>query len=171
MLTPASKFAKIGTMKHQLKTGVSFGLTSGIITTLGLMVGLHSGTQSRIAVVGGILTIAIADAFSDALGIHISEESENQHSHKEIWESTIYTFLSKFFIALSFIIPLLSFELTKAVIVSIVWGMFLLVVFNFYIAKTQNEHPGKVIGEHLAIALLVIILTHFLGDWIRSCLS
>ena len=28
-------------MKHSLKTGFSFGLTSGIITTLGLMVGLH----------------------------------------------------------------------------------------------------------------------------------
>ena len=158
-------------MKHQLRTGVSFGLTSGIITTLGLMVGLHSGTQSRIAVIGGILTIAIADAFSDALGIHISEESENQHTHKEIWESTIYTFLSKFFIAISFLALLLSFELTKAIIVSIVWGMFLLVVFNFYIAKTQKKHPWKVIGEHLAIATLVIILTHFLGDLIHSYLS
>jgi VIT1/CCC1 family predicted Fe2+/Mn2+ transporter len=83
-------------MKHSLKTGFSFGLTSGIITTLGLMVGLHSGTHSKLVVVGGILTIAIADAFSDALGIHISEESENKHTKKEIWESTISTFLSKF---------------------------------------------------------------------------
>jgi len=39
-------------MKHSLKTGFSFGLTSGIITTLGLMVGLHSGTHSRLAVMG-----------------------------------------------------------------------------------------------------------------------
>ena len=54
-------------MKHSLKVGFSFGLTSGIITTLGLMVGLHSGTNSKIAVIGGVLTIAIADAFSDAL--------------------------------------------------------------------------------------------------------
>ena len=61
--------------KHSLRIGFSFGLTSGIITTLGLMVGLHAGTHSRLAVIGGILTIAIADAFSDALGIHISEES------------------------------------------------------------------------------------------------
>ncbi|MBU2251001.1 MAG: hypothetical protein KKH25_01945, partial [Candidatus Omnitrophica bacterium] len=149
-------------MKHQIRTGVSFGLTSGIITTLGLMVGLHSGTQSKIAVIGGILTIAIADAFSDALGIHISEESENRHTHKEIWESTIYTFLSKFFIALSFMVPLLNFTLTKAVIISIVWGMFLLVVFNFYIAKSQGERPWRVVGEHFAIALVVITLTHFL---------
>ncbi|HID20408.1 MAG TPA: hypothetical protein EYP28_05685, partial [Methanophagales archaeon] len=62
-------------MKHSLKIGFSFGLTSAIITTLGLMVGLHSGTHSKLVVIGGVLTIAIADAFSDALGIHISEES------------------------------------------------------------------------------------------------
>ena len=54
-------------MKHQLKVGLSFGLTSAIITTLSLMVGLISGTESKMVVIGGILTIAIADAFSDAL--------------------------------------------------------------------------------------------------------
>jgi len=76
-------------MGHSLKTGFSFGLTSGIITTLGLMVGLHSGTHSKLAVTGGILTIAIADAFSDALGIHISEESKNKRITKEIWQTTV----------------------------------------------------------------------------------
>ena len=54
-------------MKDSLRTGISFGLTSAVITTLGLMVGLHSGTGSKLVVLGGILTIAIADAFSDAL--------------------------------------------------------------------------------------------------------
>ena len=54
-------------MEHSFRVGMSFGLTSGIITTLGLIVGLHSGTHSKLAVIGGILTIAMADAFSDAL--------------------------------------------------------------------------------------------------------
>jgi hypothetical protein len=67
-----------------MKVGFSFGLTSGIITTLGLMVGLSSGTHLKLAVIGGILTIAIADSFSDAMGIHVSEESENIHTTKEI---------------------------------------------------------------------------------------
>jgi len=71
-------------MKHQLKTGLSFGLTSAIITTLGLMIGLISGTESKMVAIGGILTIAIADAFSDALGIHLSEESEGKHAKREI---------------------------------------------------------------------------------------
>ena len=54
-------------MEHSFRVGMSFGLTSGIITTLGLIVGLHSGTHSKLAVIGGILTIAMADALSDVL--------------------------------------------------------------------------------------------------------
>ena len=79
-------------MKHSLKVGFSFGLTSGIITTLGLLTGLDSSTNSKLVVIGGVLTIAIADAFSDVLGIHISEESENKHTSREIWESTFFYF-------------------------------------------------------------------------------
>lgn len=155
-------------MRHSLKVGFSFGLTSGIITTLGLMVGLHSGTHSKLVVIGGVLTIAIADAFSDALGIHVSEESENRHTTKEIWESTICTFATKFIFAATFVVPILLFELTTAIIVSIVWGLSLLGVFSFYIAKGQRVNPWRVITEHLLIALVVIITTHYLGHWIGS---
>jgi len=155
-------------MKHQLKTGIGFGLTSGIITTLGLMVGLHSGSRSKLLVIGGILTIAIADAFSDALGIHVVEESEGKHTHREIWESTIYTFLSKFIFALTFIVPLLIFQLSLAVIVSVIWGLSLLVLFNLYIASGQRVSKWKVVGEHLLITLVVIVITHYLGNWVHS---
>jgi len=153
-------------MKHSLKVGFSFGLTSGIITTLGLMVGLHSGTHSKLVVIGGVLTIAIADAFSDALGIHISEESENKHTAKEIWESTLSTFFSKFIFALIFIIPVLIFELSTAIIVSIIWGLSILGIVSFSIAKEQKRKPWRVIAEHLIIALVVIVVTHYVGYWI-----
>lgn len=155
-------------MKHSIKTGFSFGLTSGIITTLGLIVGLHSGTHSKLVVIGGILIIAIADAFSDALGIHVSEESENKHTTKEIWEATFSTFLSKFFFSLTFMVPLLLFQLSIAIIVCVVWGLSLVSIFSFYIAKGQKVKPWKVIIEHLLIALLVITITHYVGDWIGS---
>ena len=52
---------------------------------------------------GGIITIAVADAFSDAVGIHISEESEKRHTEREIWESTLSKFFFKFIFALAFI--------------------------------------------------------------------
>ena len=158
-------------MKHTLKTGISFGLTSGIITTLGLIVGLHSGTQSRMVIIGGILIIAIADAFSDALGIHVSEEAENKHTFKEIWESTIYTFLSKFIFALSFIIPMLLLPLIPAIITSVIWGLSLLTLFSFYISRGQKTTPWIVALEHLVIAIIVILSSHFIGTWIRTIFS
>jgi len=153
---------------HSLKVGFSFGLTSGIITTLGLIVGLRSGTHSKLAVIGGILTIAIADAFSDALGIHISEESELKHTSKEIWESTLSTFISKFIFALTFIIPVLLFNLSTAVVISIIWGLTVLCILSFVLAKEEKEKPWKVILEHLFIAIVVIIITHYVGVWVSS---
>jgi VIT1/CCC1 family predicted Fe2+/Mn2+ transporter len=154
--------------KHSIKTGLSFGLTSAIITTLGLMVGLHSGTKSKLVVIGGILIIAIADAFSDALGIHMSEESENIHSTKEIWESTIATFLAKFIFSSTFIIPLLLFPLNMAIAVNVLYGLILLSLLSLFMARQQGEKPWKVIGEHLLIAIVVIVLTHYVGEWIGA---
>ncbi|MFH1426981.1 MAG: hypothetical protein ABIG60_00400 [Patescibacteria group bacterium] len=155
-------------MRHSMRKGFSFGLTSGIITTLGLMVGLNSSTHSKLVVIGGILVIAIADAMSDALGIHISEEAESSHTPKQVWVATIFTFLAKFFFALIFIIPVILFTLSTAVYVSIGFGLLLIMVFSYYIAKQGKIKPYKVIFEHLLIAVLVIIITHFVGNWVSA---
>lgn len=155
-------------MKAAVKKGLGFGLTSGIITTLGMMVGLESGTKSKMVVIGGVLVIAIADAMSDALGIHISEEVEAHHPPKEVWHATIVTFLAKFFFALTFVIPILIFNITTAVIISVVWGLSILTIFSWVMAKKQQASPFEVTGEHLLIAALVVFITHYLGDWIRT---
>jgi len=155
-------------MRQSIKKGFSFGLTSGIITTLGLIVGLHSGTHSKLVIIGGILIIAVADALSDALGIHVSEESENEHCSREIWEATIATFLSKFIFALAFIIPILLLQLSTAIVASIIWGLSLIAVFSYYMAKQQNVRPLRVILEHVGIAIIVVIITHYVGDLIAT---
>jgi VIT1/CCC1 family predicted Fe2+/Mn2+ transporter len=155
-------------MRHSFTVGFSFGLVSGIITTLGLIVGLHSSTHSRIFIIGGILVIAIADALSDAMGIHISEEAENKHSTGEIWESTLSTFLSKFIFALTFLVPILVLELNAAIIVCIIWGMILITAFSIYLARSQQKNVSHIVIEHLVLAIVVIILTHYIGDWVAT---
>jgi VIT1/CCC1 family predicted Fe2+/Mn2+ transporter len=155
-------------IKSSIKTGFSFGLTSGIITTLGLMVGLEAGTNSKLVVLGGILTIAIADAFSDALGIHLSEESEERHTALEVWISTVVTFLTKFVIAATFIIPVILFNLSIAIYVSVIYGLSIIGFFSFLIARSQKENPWMVAAEHLIVVVLVVIITHNIGHWIKS---
>ncbi|MFH1359192.1 MAG: hypothetical protein ABIH37_04855 [archaeon] len=153
-------------LRSSVKKGISFGLTSGTITTLGLMVGLYSGTNSALIVIGGIITIAIADAMSDALGIHVSEESEKRNSRKNVWYATFSTFLAKLIYALTFIIPVLLFDLKIAVIVSIVYGLLVLSILSY---KIGMEHKGKgikMVFEHLIIAIIVLIVTYFVGYFI-----
>ena len=153
-------------MENSLRTGITFGLTSAVITTLGLMIGLHSGTNSKIVVLAGILTIAIADAFSDALGIHISKEAENTQTTKQIWVATISTFLTKFLFAMTFVVPVLLFTLSTAIVMSLIWGLSILTILSYVIAKSQKKPPWKIVGEHLMIAIVVIGITHWVGDWL-----
>jgi len=157
-------------MRSTFKKGLGYGLTSGIITTLGLMVGLNSSTQSMKVVIGGILIIAIADALSDALGIHISEEAEGDHTQKEVWEATIATFLAKFIFALMFVIPIIMLPLKTAIISSILFGIIVIGIFSYFIAKDQGEKPLHVVFEHITIAILVILSTNYIGIWIGNIL-
>ncbi len=154
-------------MRESIKTGLGFGLTSGVITTLGLLVGLDASTGSKLAIIGGILTIAIADSFSDALGIHNSEESKKRNGKRAIWEATITTFLAKFFISISFVVPFLLLEISQSVIVSLFWGALLLIIFNYRFAKRRNESIFKFIFSHLVVAAIVVVIAYFAGKGIR----
>jgi len=153
-------------MKETLLKGVGFGLTSGVITTLGIIVGLHSGTHSRLAVLAGMIVLAAADALSDAIGIHISEEAEGEHATKEIWEATLFTFSSKLTFSLTFVPLIVILEISTAILASVVWGLFLIVIVSFYTAKLQNKNINRTIAEHLLVTIIVIFLAHYLGDLI-----
>ena len=150
------------------RTGLFFGATSGVITTIGLITGLNAGTHSMVAVLGGIFVIAVADAMSDALGIHLAEEADPNATTAHIWSATISTFLNKFFFALSFAVPLLLLPLDQAVMASLLWGMFVITVLSYFLARAQKASPIMIIGEHLGIAVLVVVLSHLIGVWVSK---
>ncbi len=156
--------------QNSLHTGFSFGLASGVITTLGLLIGLAFGTSNKLVVLGGILTIAISDALSDAFGVHISQESQAEHSSSDIWKSTISTFLSKLFFAGAFIIPVAMFDLWTAMFVSVIWGYLLIITFSCYLGKLQKTNMLSVVAEHVAVMTVVIILSYAVGVFVSKYL-
>jgi VIT1/CCC1 family predicted Fe2+/Mn2+ transporter len=155
-------------MDGQIKKGIHFGLTSAIITTLGLLVGLYSSTKSVLAVIGGIVVIAVADALSDALGMHISEEGEAKHTARGIWEATVFTLLSKFIFATTFAVPVLLFELSTAVMICVLWGLLLITIVSYVIAKETKQNPSLVIAEHVLISVLVVVISYLVGLWVSA---
>jgi len=149
-------------------SGMSFGFTSGVITTLGLILGLNASTESKLAIIGGILTIAFADAMSDSLGMHVSQESAGQVRKSNLWWAAISTFLTKLLSALTFVGPFILLPTTTAVIVCIVWGLFLLTVFSYTLAIETKEKPAAVIREHVSISVVVIIASTIIGELLKK---
>ncbi len=153
------------------RTGLFFGATSGVITTIGLIVGLYSGTRSLVAVLGGILVIAVADAMSDALGIHLAQEADPDSTHSQVWVATVTTFLTKLVVAASFALPLLWFPLSIAVLVCVGWGLIVIAMLSAYLARVQNTAVLPIVGEHVLIAIAVVGISHFIGVWVNSALN
>ncbi|UCD26671.1 MAG: hypothetical protein JSV75_00635 [Candidatus Bathyarchaeota archaeon] len=154
---------------HQVITAISFGLTTAVITSLGMIVGMHSATSSRLAVVAGIVIMAFADGLSDAVSLHTAEEAEveeeeSKHTAKEIWLTTLLAFISVSGFTLTFAIPILFLPSYSAIVVAIVWGMLLLILLNLYIAKIRKENPMKLLLEHIFLAVVVIVISYFVGN-------
>lgn len=158
-------------MRVQYRKGFGFGLMSGVITTLGLIVGLDVGTGSKVAVLAGIFSIAIADALSDAMGMHISEEATYKKSVKAVWEATFATFFSKFVFALTFAVPYLIFDMFRAMIVCIVWAFFVITLYTYHIAKNSKTSVLKQITEHVSITAAVIAATYIVGKVVAMLVS
>jgi VIT1/CCC1 family predicted Fe2+/Mn2+ transporter len=153
------------------RTGFFFGATSGVITTIGLIVGLYSGTRSLVAVLGGILVIAVADAMSDALGIHLAQEADPESTHEHIWSATFATFVTKLVVAASFALPLLWLPLSMAVFVSVSWGLIVIAALSAWLARVQKVAVLPVVGEHVMIAIAVVAISHFIGVWVNSAFT
>jgi VIT1/CCC1 family predicted Fe2+/Mn2+ transporter len=58
--------------------------------------------------------------------------------------------------------------MTTAIIVSLIWGLSILSILSYVMARSQGEPPLKIVGEHLLIAIVVIAITHWVGDLIGT---
>jgi VIT1/CCC1 family predicted Fe2+/Mn2+ transporter len=154
--------------RNRLKqTKFSFGATSAIITNLALITGLDTLTHPKLSIIGGILAIALADNISDSVGIHIFQESECI-SNKEVWVSTFTNFLTRLLVSLTFIILVGVLPIELAVVLSTIWGLMLLVIMSYTIARDRGSNPYLVILEHISIAILVITASHIVGKFVIS---
>ncbi len=143
----------------------SMGATAAIITSMGLIAGLTQGADAKVGIITGLLIFAIADNISDSFSIHIYKESEGA-SVKEVSVSTFGNFAVRLLLVLTFAAIVLLLPPNAALIASSIWGMALLAILSHRIAKSRCIHPLRSITWHLAVALVVIVGSKFLGSWI-----
>lgn len=148
-------------------TRFSFGATSAIITNLGIITGLNTLAHPKLSIIGALLVIALADNLSDSFGIHIYQESE-LIGKKEVWLSTLTNFLTRLFVSLTFIIMIIVLPIRLAAVCSVIWGLFVLTVMTYLIAKQQKINPLSAILVHITIAVVVVIASNFIGAFVIS---
>ena len=152
-------------IKKQIRhyqTKFSFGSSAAIITNLGLIIGLDSGTNAKFNIIAAIMVIALADNISDSFGIHVYQESE-QLERKEVWISTATNFLARLLVSLIFVALVFFLPIQLATILSLVWGLSLLAFISYIIAKEEESRPFQAVLVHLGIALMVIVLSEIVG--------
>ena len=143
-------------------TNYIFGSSAAIITEVSLIVGLGAARASKGAILGGLLTIALADNISDSLGIHIYKESEGCEKRLSLL-ATILNFLSRLLICLSFVAIVLLFPISQAISVGIVWGLLLLIFISDLIIRSNHENSISEIIKHVLVAVIVILLSRYVG--------
>ena len=68
-------------------------------------------------------------------------------------------------------IPIFLFDLSTAITVSVIWGLFLVSILSYAVARLTKVKPWKVVLEHLVIAIAVIVIAHFVGAWVSSAFA
>jgi vacuolar iron transporter family protein len=145
----------------------SMGATAAIITSLALIAGLAHDDSTKTSIIAGLLIIAVADNIADSLSIHICKEAEGA-CKKDVYSSTLGNFTVRLILALTFVAIVFLLPSYLAVIISVLWGLLLLTILSFYIAKARKANPFKEIVWHLLIASLVIVGSKLLGTLISN---
>jgi vacuolar iron transporter family protein len=141
----------------------SFGATSAVITGLAVIVSLSRTANPVIAITTALVVIAIADNISDSFGIHVHQESQKE-SVREVRKTTFANFVTRVAVVSIFVLLVILFPVNAAVILSIFFGIAVISVISYFIAKEQEVKPRKIMVQHLLITTLVIIGSYFLRE-------
>ena len=141
----------------------NFGATSAVITGLAVIVGLSRTTNPVVGITTALIIIAIADNVSDSFGIHVHQESQKE-SVKEVRKTTFTNFITRVAVVSIFVLLVILLPMKAAVALSIFFGIAIISIISYFIAKEQKAKPYRVVFHHLLITVLVIIGSYLLRE-------
>lgn len=161
--------------------GVAFGTMDGLITILGVVIGVANATGSSAIVVISGLVAGVANAFGNSIGFYASELAEraehlheNQHvsSMAEARRSTLLSFLTSL---ASMAVPVVPFTLLEnlqlAMTISLIAALALLFVLGGLVGKLGRENPWRFGLRYVLLGLAGAALSFVVGDILKDLLT
>jgi VIT1/CCC1 family predicted Fe2+/Mn2+ transporter len=149
---------------------ISYGGTAAVVTSMALVGGLSAADATKPIIVSALLIAALADNLTDALSIHVFQESERL-DEKDAFTGTIANFVTRLLLCLSFVALVGFFPLVHAVKVALTWGMLLLATLTYLVARERKVKPLSEVIKHLLVASAVIMVSGAVGHWIGAVFS
>jgi hypothetical protein len=143
----------------------SFGGTSAIVTSMGLIIGLGAAGGGTATTVSALLIAGFADNMTDSLSIHMYQESERLEE-RTAFRTTLTNFAARILAALSFVAIVLALPAESAQLAALLWGCLLLAAVSYALARERDVYPLLEVVKHLGVALLVIAASRLIGVWI-----
>jgi adenylate cyclase class IV len=153
---------------HDKVGELAFGITSGILTTVGVLIGVNSASGDRLAVIASVVAIAVADSWSDAFGMYTARVTERGSSRAAALRYAAGTLLGKLVMPLTFLLPIALLPLGVAVIVDLVWGAVVLALLSLERALVGQLSPVRQVAVTLGLAALIVTLSSLAGSLVRQ---
>jgi predicted membrane protein (TIGR00267 family) len=161
--------------------GVAFGTMDGLITIVGVVIGIATATDSSAIVVISGVVAGVANAFGNSIGFYASELAEraehiheNQHvsSMVETRRSTLLSFVSSL---ASMIVPVVPFALLRdlqlAMIVSLTVALATLFVLGALVGKLSRENLWRFGLRYALLGLAGAVLSFVVGGFLKGVLT
>lgn len=169
--------------------GVAMGMMDGLITLLGILMGVGAATgDPKLVIIAGLVG-GIANSFGTSVGFYTSEQAERGqqirfyakkgraetkeadryiHSDTEIYMETAFSFLAGVAALVVPIIPfLLNLPISTAMGASLIISIAMLYALGFYIGRLNRERPFLSGFKYAAIGVISAIVALLIGELLK----
>ena len=146
---------------------IAFGATAAVVTSMALITGLGAADAAKRTILSALLIAALADNLTDSLSVHIYQESERLETH-EAFVGTVTNFAARLVLCLSFAVLVAILSTSVATVVALIWGICLLAALTWMLARERRIAAAPEIIKHVIVALVVILASRGIGQWIGT---
>jgi len=160
--------------------GVAFGTMDGLITILGVVIGIASATENTSAVIIAGLVAGLANAFGNTFGFYASElaeraehiqENQRLNSMTETRRSTVLAFTHSVGSTIVIVAPFSVLGLTTAIFTSLIFASLLLFALGGFVGKFSHASPLKFGLRYVTLGLMGAGLSFVVGEAVRNLLT
>ena len=151
-----------------------FGLEDSIVSTLGVVVGIAAGTDSRYIVVLSATIVVVVESLSMTAGTYLSNKSEMEinHTRADIVRRSLTDSLS---MAVSYVLggvisvlPFFFFSPLNAIVPAVVLSVVLLFSIGYIKGKMAKINPVRSGLEMSLVSLTAALLGYLIGIFARA---